>query len=254
MGQTEWNTTLYDRQHGFVWQYGESLLQLLDPQSGEDILDLGCGTGHLTAKIASSGASVLGIDADPAMIAAAQQHYPTLNFAIADARTFEPPQPLDAVFSNAVLHWITEPALVIQSIDQALKPGGRFVAELGGRGNLQAIVTALQFGLAQIGRAELQNWNPWYFPSLSEYTTLLETQGFEVNLAVLFDRPTPLAAGEDGLRNWLRMFANGLLSQLTLPEQAELFKVVEAQARSILYQQGQWRADYRRLRIRAIKA
>jgi trans-aconitate methyltransferase len=137
MIQNNWNAALYENKHAFVWQYGEDLLQLLNPKQGERILDLGCGTGQLTEKIATFGAVVMGIDNAPAMIEKARQNYPHLRFDVADARNFQVEQPLDAVFSNAALHWIKEPDAVINCVHQALKPGGRFVAEFGGKGNVQ---------------------------------------------------------------------------------------------------------------------
>lgn len=141
MIKNNWNAALYEDKHAFVWQYGEDLLQLLNPKQQERILDLGCGTGQLTEKIATFGAVVMGIDNAPAMISKAKQNYPHLQFDVADARNFQVEQPLDAVFSNAALHWIKEPDAVIRSVHQALKPGGRFVAEFGGKGNVQAITT-----------------------------------------------------------------------------------------------------------------
>ncbi|HEY9629552.1 MAG TPA: methyltransferase domain-containing protein [Coleofasciculaceae cyanobacterium] len=250
-----WDTARYENQHAFVWEYGESLLDLLSPQLGERILDLGCGTGHLTAKIAASGAEAIGIDADAAMIEKAQQNYPHLSFAVADARTFQVAQPIDAVFSNAVLHWIHQPDRVIGQVGQALKSGGRFVAEFGGQGNVAGILRSLQQALQPYCSSPP---NPWYFPSLSEYTTRLECQGFEVIYAALFDRPTPLQGGEAGMANWLKMFAHGLLAELPDPAQAQVIQAVEADLRSTHYAAdetgGQWTADYRRLRVLAVKS
>src|SRR2546423_15463085 len=131
-----WDPGLYDGKHAFVWQYGASLVELLQPRPGERILDLGCGTGHLTAQLAAAGANVLGIDSDAAMIEQARKAYPALHFEQRDARDFHFDEPFDAVFSNAVLHWIKEPERVIVCLRRALKPGGRFVAEFGGRGNV----------------------------------------------------------------------------------------------------------------------
>ncbi len=251
--QQQWNTTLYDNQHSFVWQYGASVVELLAPQPGERILDLGCGTGHLTAKIAATGAIATGIDSDPSMIATAQQTYPNLTFAIADARNFHSAAPVDAIFSNATLHWVKEPDAVIRCIAAALKPGGRFVAEFGGKGNIGAIATALFTTLKDFGYVDCESWNPWYFPSISDYTTRLEQQGLEVTYAVLFDRPTPLEAGEAGLRHWLQMFANGILAQVDAEMQQRVIQVVEAQLQPVLYDNGLWKADYRRLRVVARK-
>jgi trans-aconitate methyltransferase len=244
--KTTWNATLYEDQHAFVWQYGASLIDLLAPQPGESILDLGCGTGQLTEQIAKTGAAVHGIDADAAMIGKAQQNYPDLHFAQADARNFQVETPVDAVFSNAVLHWVKEPDSVIQCIHQALKPRGRFVAEFGGKGNVQSIEQALR-------HAHPSYISPWYFPSVAEYATRLEQQGFEVVLATLCDRPTPLEDAGAGLANWLRMFANGLLDQLMPDQQTQIIQSVEHQLRHTQYQEGIWSVDYRRLRVWAIK-
>lgn len=252
MTQTTWNSTLYDDAHAFVWQYGESLLDFLAPGPGELILDLGCGTGHLTAKIASAGATVWGIDADSNMIQQARQNHPQLQFEVADARNFQVEETVDAVFSNAVLHWIREPDKVISCIDRALKPGGRFVAELGGRGNIQAIAEALLAAIAQLGADPSTIQLPWYFPSVGEYATRLEQQGFEVRYATLFDRPTALE-GASGLATWLQMFANSVFQGRSLQEQQQIIQSVEAQLQPTLFRDNQWWADYRRLRIVAIK-
>ncbi|MEG3989449.1 methyltransferase domain-containing protein [Microcoleus sp. S28C3] len=253
MSQTYWNTSLYEQQHAFVWQYGESLLKLLDPQAGERILDLGCGTGQLTEKIAQSGASVQGIDSSLSMISTAKVNYPHINFAAADARNFQVEYPLDAVFSNAVLHWIKQPDAVINCVEKALKPGGRFVAEFGGKGNVGAIVRALLSVLSEIGYQEPEALNPWYFPSIGEYAVLLEKQGFDVGYAVLFDRPTPLEGGSAGMVNWIEMFAGGFLSGLSDGVRSQVIKAVEERLRSALYRDGNWIADYRRIRVVAVK-
>lgn len=244
-----WDTHLYEQSHAFVWQYGEDLLRMLAPQSGERILDLGCGTGQLTAQIAATGAEVLGLDRSAEMIDQAQTNYPELSFQVADAQDFQVEQPFDAVFSNATLHWILQPDAVIRCVRSALKSQGRFVAEFGGNGNVQAIVTALNVALAELGLA-VEPVNPWYFPSISEYTTRLEQQGFEVLAALLFDRPTPLA-GESGLANWLTMFASSFFASLSVEQCQQVVRSVETQLRPTCYREGNWTADYRRLRILA---
>ncbi|WP_404789061.1 class I SAM-dependent methyltransferase [Altericista sp. CCNU0014] len=241
-----WNAALYEDQHAFVWQYGGKLLDLLAPEAGESILDLGCGTGQLTAQLAQLGAAVRGMDADAAMIAKARQNYPDLVFEQADARFFEVREPLDAVFSNAALHWVKEPDAAIQCICRALKPGGRFVAEFGGKGNVNAITQALT-------KTHAFYVSPWYFPSVAEYSTRLEQQGLEVVFATLRDRPTPLEGADEGLANWLRAFANGFLDRLTPEQQTQAIASVEQQLKPTLYCDGRWIADYRRLRIMAIK-
>lgn len=248
-----WNAVLYEDKHAFVWQYGEDLLQLLNPQPGESILDLGCGTGQLTDKIAQAGAQVMGVDYAPAMIEKARQNYPHIRFDVADASNFQVDKPLDAVFSNAVLHWVKQADSAIASIHQALKPGGRFVAEFGGKGNIQAIVKALYSALESIGIPQAQVENPWYYPSIGGYATLLEQQGFDVIYSSLFARPTPLAEGEAGMANWIEMFASSFLTGLSTDQQIQIIRAVEEYLKPTLYQQGTWTADYRRIRIVAIK-
>jgi trans-aconitate 2-methyltransferase len=243
---TGWNPGLYDDKHSFVWKHGAVLLDLLAPRPGERILDLGCGTGHLTARITEAGAEAVGIDSSSAMIEDARRLYPHIRFEFADARSFAFPDPFDAVFSNAVLHWIKEPEPVIARVRDALRPGGRFVAEFGGRGNVKAIVAAFQGAARAIG---LGNWeHPWYYPGIGEYAPLLEQAGLEVTAAALFDRPTILE-GEEGIRHWVAMFACDLLGQVPTGEQDAFFHHVEEVLRPSLYRDGQWFADYRRLRI-----
>ena len=254
MLENRWNTDLYEGKHTFIWQYGEDVLKLLSPQPGERILDLGCGTGQLTEKIAIAGSVVMGIDGDPSMIEKAKHNYPHLQFAVADARNFQVEQPFDAVFSNAVLHWIPEPDAVIQSIHQALKPRSRFVAEFGGKGNVQEITKALYGVLAEMSYTLSEMPIPWYFPSISEYTTRLEQHGFEVTFAVLFERPSRLSDGDAGMANWIRMFGSRFLSGLSTEQQTLVIQAVEQRLKPLMYQDGTWIADYRRIRIVAMKA
>ena len=251
--ESEWNANLYDAMHGFVWKYGADLVPLLAPKPGERILDIGCGTGHLTAQIADSGARVLGVDRSSEMVDAARKGYPNLQFEVMDARDMPYRDEFDAVFSNATLHWIHEPELVIRSVWNALRPGGRFVAELGGKGNIQKMQGAFDQALKELSAAGQREINPWYYPSVSEYSTLLEKYGFEVRFITLFDRPTQLAEGGAGLRNWIQMFASSYLADLN-PESREMFlQRVEELLRPELFRDGQWWADYRRLRFAAWK-
>lgn len=245
-----WNAELYDNKHSFVWKLGSSVVDLLAPQPGERILDLGCGTGQLTAQIAEAGAEIVGLDNSPAMIEEARRLHPQLEFKQADAHDFDVAKPFDAVFSNAVLHWITEPARVVGCIARALKPKGRVVVEFGGKGNVQyltsAIETACQFTLGETVS------HPWYFPSIAEFATLLEHHGLEVTRAALIDRPTPLE-GDDGLRNWVRMFGDHWVSRVPSQQHDEFFQRVESISRPTLYRKSVWIADYRRLRVVAHK-
>lgn len=239
-----WNAGCYQNDFSYVWQYAESLLSQLNPQAGELILDLGCGTGQLAQQIAESGAAVIGLDSDREMIASAQANYPQLSFQVADAADFQLETPVDAVFSNAALHWVTQAQSAAECIAKSLKPGGRFVAELGGKGNVRTILNALE----KVSGKE--NLNPWYFPSISEYTTLLEQAGLEVTIAHLFDRPTPL--GKSGLVGWLDMFGQRFFTELSEQEWILIVQAVAEEA-SELHQAGEWIADYRRLRVIATK-
>jgi trans-aconitate 2-methyltransferase len=248
-----WNSQLYQDKHAFVWQLGSDLVDWLNPLPGERILDLGCGTGQLTQAIAARGAVVQGIDPDAAMVTQAQHNAPEIPFSIADARSFEIEYPVDAVFSNAVLHWIAasdQPA-VAQRIWLALKPGGRWVTEFGGQGNMAQVLTALAAARQALAYGPSPA-APWYFPSIGTYGAVLEAQGFEIQGATLRDRPTPLV-GEEGLVNWLRMFAGRFFDDLSPDQQQRLFQRIQDHLRPHLYRQGQWIADYRRLRVCAIK-
>jgi trans-aconitate methyltransferase len=248
-----WNANLYDAKHEFVWKYGSDVVALLAPQPSERILDLGCGTGHLTAQIAESGAHVAGVDGSQEMVEAARAAYPKLRFEVADARELAFREEFDAVFSNAVLHWIHEPVRVIQGVHRALRPGGRFVAEFGGKGNVAKVKRALDDALAQVQGSTPGEVNPWYYPSVSEYSTLLEQNGLEVRFITLFDRPTGLADGDAGLRNWIVMFCSAYMEGLDTGKREIFLKKVEDTLRPELFRERQWWADYRRLRLVAVK-
>jgi trans-aconitate methyltransferase len=249
---SQWNAGLYDEKHSFVWKMAAGVLDLLEAKAGECILDLGCGTGHLTEKIAATGAKVVGVDRSPEMIRQARGKYPALQFDVMDAREIASAEPFDAVFSNATLHWIKEPAQVIVGIAGVLRPGGRFVAEFGGNGNTAQLLAALERAWGKLDGAGPPP-NPWYYPRIAEYAGLLERHGLEVTYAILFDRPTPLEDGELGLRNWLEMFGGTFLNQLSASQRSATLAAVEEEARPALWRDGQWVMDYRRLRIMAKK-
>jgi trans-aconitate methyltransferase len=249
---SQWNAGLYDDKHSFVWKMAAGLLELLEAKPGERILDLGCGTGHLASQIAEKGAKVVGVDRSPDMVRQAREKYPQLQFEVMDAREIAFAEPFDAVFSNATLHWIHEPEKVIVGIAKALKPGGRFVAEFGGKGNTQQFMAAVERAWNKLEFAGAAP-KPWYYPAIAEYSGLLEKNGLEVTFATLFDRPTPLEEGAQGLRNWLKMFGGTFLNQLS-PEQRETLSTeIEREARSALFHDDHWIMDYRRLRLSAWK-
>ena len=248
-----WNATLYDGKNAFVWKHGAGVVELLDPQPGERILDLGCGTGHLTNQIATAGATVIGVDKSKSMIEEARRLYPEIRFEFTDATNINFDQEFDAVFSNAAIHWMKDQAAVSRCIWNALKPGGRFVAEFGGKGNIRTIRTALSEVVEAAG--ERINSEPFarYYPSVGEYATLLETRGFRVTFAKHFDRPTKLDEGERGLRNWLFTFADNVVEPLPDNKREDIITQVELKLRPLLFREDSWFADYRRLRIVAIK-
>lgn len=248
----KWNSQLYDRKHDFVSKYGEELVELLAPKEGERILDLGCGTGDLSDLISRNGATVTGLDNSPEMIEAARKKYPTIQFDIASADDFHVTEKFDAVFSNATLHWVLNFEAAVKCIYASLKPGGRFVAELGGKGNVSRIVTALTSTLQEYGAPDAANKEVWYFPSLSEYACVLEQNGFRVVWAAHFDRPTELK-DEDGIRNWLRMFGWNYLQDLDEQTLQKILTAVEEQIRPSNFHDARWYADYVRLRIVATR-
>ena len=246
--KAKWDAGLYDDKHSFVWKLAAGVLELLDAQSGERVLDLGCGTGHLTAKIAETGAQVVGVDRSPEMIRQAKEKYPSLRFEVMDAREISLDGTFDAVFSNATLHWIKEPERVIAGIRNALRPCGRFVAEFGGRGNTGELIKAVQRSWQKLGITGPAP-HPWYYPSIPEYASLLEAHGFEVTHATLFDRPTPLDDGVRGLRNWLEMFGGSFVEGLPEATREGLLTEIERELRPKLFHDDHWVMDYRRLRI-----
>ncbi|SNZ12727.1 Trans-aconitate methyltransferase [Natronoarchaeum philippinense] len=247
--EPDWDPMTYEDDHAFVYEYGADVLDLLDPAPDERVLDIGCGTGALTAEIADTGADVVGIDSSQDMIERAREAHPAIEFRHADARTATFDDSFDAVFSNAALHWIDEQDAALSTVADALRPGGRFVAELGGDGNVAAIVDA---ALAELAERGYDADNPWYFPTVGEYASRLERHGFEVRYATLFDRPTELD-GEDGLRNWLDVFGDGLFAPLSNDEREAVVRAVEDRLRADYYEDGVWTADYRRLRFRAVR-
>ena len=250
---TGWDSRHYDESFRIITQLGAGVVELLAPRPGERILDVGCGTGALTAQIAAAGAEIVGIDASEAMVTRARELYPQLRFEVAKGEEFTLQYPVDAVFSSAALHWMSPPEAVAASVARALKPGGRFVAEMGGRGNISTIVGAIYQVLAEEGIPRERVRNPWYFPSIGEYASLLERAGFEVVLMRLFDRPTPLDDCPNGVADWLRMFGGDFLAAVPATRREHFQERVNELTRPLLERAGRWVADYRRLRFMAVK-
>jgi trans-aconitate methyltransferase len=245
-----WDADRYRRQFGFVSAMAGDLVDLLDPGPTETVLDLGCGTGELAAEIQGRGARVWALDADPAMVAAARERLGADRVLLADGHDFTLPEPVDAVFSNAALHWMPRPAEVIARVRAALGPGGRFVAELGGAGNIDAILAAFAAATAEAGLPEPAN--PWYFPTPGRYATLLEAGGFRVARMEHFARPTPLEGGDHALADWLAMFGRSLTAAVPPALLPQVVARTAELAAPRLRRDGRWVADYWRLRFVAL--
>jgi trans-aconitate methyltransferase len=253
VSEKRWDASAYDNKHSFVWKYGREVLELLAPREGERILDLGCGTGHLTSQIAAAGATVIGLDKSSTMIERARELYPDLRFETADATSFHFDDPFDAVFSNAAIHWMKDQGGVADSVFKALKAGGRFVAEFGGKGNIQKLRSALREVLDAGGYGWDREATRRYYASIGEYATLLEAHGFRVTYAAHFDRPTKLDGNESGLQKWLEVFADNELAGVPADKRERVIKLVEQRLRPELFRDGSWYLDYKRLRVVATR-
>lgn len=252
MNQQKWDAELYEAKHGFVWQFGRALLERLNPQPGEQILDLGCGTGQLTAELARSGAKVVGLDSSPTMIGQARQNYPGLSFVLGSGTAMSFESEFDAILSNAALHWMLDASAVTKSMSRALRSGGRLVFEMGGHGNLKLIEQAIASTLAaHLGPERVPTPNT-FFPTIGQYAALLEAAGFEIRMAELFDRPTSLE-GENAMENWIRQFRWFYFEGLAAAERPAVLAEVVEQLRPLLRRDNTWYADYRRLRMIAVK-
>jgi SAM-dependent methyltransferase len=249
MPQT-WNPEQYARDARFVSDLGAPVLELLDPQPGERILDLGCGDGVLTAKLQSLGCDVLGVDASAAQVEATKKLGVPAQVIDGENLPFE--NEFDAVFSNAALHWMrNSPDAVISGVEKSLRPGGRFVAEMGGAKCVQKIRTAL---IAALDRRNIDGKSAdlWYFPTVEDYSARLKRGGFIIDYIALIPRPTPLPGD---VTAWLKVFAHNFTDKLAPPDRdAYLAEVQAALKPQLCDENGKWTADYTRLRFKAIKA
>ena len=247
MSQT-WDPEAYSRDAEFVHGLAGGVVAWLDAQAGERILDLGCGDGQLSARLAACGAKVTGADASPEMAAAARARGIAVELATAERLPFADAS-FDAVFSNAVLHWVRDQDAMMDEVRRVLRPGGRFVAEMGGHGNVAAIRVALRSVLERHGRGGLED-EVNYYPTPEAYGRRLAEHGFRVERMELIPRPTRLAAS--GMEGWLRTFRRGVLERL--PEELRetvVAETVELLAPALRDEEGNWTGDYVRLRFMA---
>lgn len=247
MSTNQWNADQYNKHADFVSNLALPVVDLLAPRAGERILDLGCGDGTLAVEIEKVGAKVVGVDLSGNMVAKTKEK--GIEAYVMSATELPYEDEFDAIFSNAVLHWVKEPDVAIERIYRGLKPGGRFIAEFGGCGNIKYLTDAMQAvfdGDKSHGRFN----NPWYFPDVTEYRAKLEARGFKVDYIELIPRPTKV----DDIANWLDIFANGIISHLDDAEQQRFKQQVRTILESKIYsEQDGWVADYVRLRLKVEK-
>lgn len=240
-----WDPHRYQCEAGFVARLGEPLLALLAPRSGERVLDVGCGDGSLSARLAAAGCVLVGIDSSAAQVAAARER--GLDARVVDAQHLPFANEFDAVFTNAALHWMPAQDRVLAGVRRALKPGGRFVGELGGAGNVASLVAALEAELAALGIAQT-GLNPWTFPAPDAFHAALTQAGFVVDHLVHFERPTRF---ERDVADWLTLMAQDFLAPVPVDRQPAFLAAVTARLRPILFRDGVWMLDYVRLRFAA---
>ncbi|HEX6886670.1 MAG TPA: methyltransferase domain-containing protein [Candidatus Nanopelagicales bacterium] len=256
MTRNPWDARRYDDTFGFVAQHGDALLDLLDVQPGERVLDLGCGTGRHAGALAAAGALVVGLDADPAMLARARAEHPDIAFVAADAAEFGLAElgavtPFDACLSNAALHWMTPHDAVLRNVRAVLREGGRFVAELGGAQNIATLDAALRDGLHDLGLDDapvVRN----HFPTVGEEASALEAVGFRVEQAAWWRRPTPLPEGTSAA-DWTRQFRATTWAAVPAERHQALHEAIDGHAAALgLLEPEGWVADYCRLRFVAV--
>ena len=244
----KWNPMGYDDHAHYVYKLGEPLIALLSPTESENILDLGCGHGELTLRLMEFECNVTGIDSSAEMVQAANENGVSAVVMKAQELTFN--NEFDGIISNAAIHWMTDIDKVLEGCFRSLKPGGRFVGEFGGEGNVGRIVNATAKYFEN--HPELGEFSvPWYFPSVEDFADDLEDAGFYIEYMELIDRPTPLPTG---IKGWIITFFHGLMSGFTEEQKESFINEVSEMLKPELYNKDTgWHADYVRLRFKALK-
>lgn len=247
----KWDADKYTKDFSFVHQYGNAVAELIDCEKGSALIDLGCGNGTLTKALQEKGYRVTGMDSSEELLETAREKYPDIPFIRADATDFSVTETVDAVFSNAVFHWIDreKQADMLACVHRALKEKGQFVFEFGGHGNNALIHGTLAEVFSEYG---YEYRMPFYFPTIGEYAALVEQAGFQVRYAVLFDRPTVLK-GSDGLKEWIHMFVKTPFATVDDGEREGIICKAVERLRDTLYREDCWYADYVRIRMKAVK-
>ncbi|MCM1129949.1 MAG: methyltransferase domain-containing protein [Alistipes senegalensis] len=232
----------------FMKTFGMPIIELMDPKPGERILDVGCGFGAVCQLLDEKGCRTVGIDISDSVVEAARELGVDARLANAESMTFN--EEFDAVYSVSALHWMRHLDRVAAGIMRALKPGGRFVGELGGRGSIVKIIAAIRQVMLKNG-IEMESVRSWYFPSVSEFAAVLEKAGFAIRSVELIERPTVLPGD---VRDWMKMFGRHYMDAWDPSEHERFLDAIrDAAAQAMVNEQGEWVADYRRLRFMAVK-
>jgi 2-isopropylmalate synthase len=246
--KTKWDAKRYEKSANFVSRYGVALIERLDPKHGEKILDLGCGDGSVAKEIEMFGAKVIGVDLSYSMVERTREK--GIEAYVRSAKEIDFESEFDAVFSNAVLHWVKEPKIVARKIYEALKPNGRFVAEFGGEGNVSKLLEIITKTANDDSRFE-KFVNEWYFPNCQEYGAILKSVGFDIKICQLVPREAEIGH----IKEWMELFLNSYLDKLSTQDR-ELFKerVAQNAKNSLFSKEKGWRADYVRIIVEAYKS
>lgn len=249
MNKKKWEAEKYHKGFSFVYEYGSDVIDLIEIKKGDSVLDIGCGSGVLTNKIRQMGANVIGIDSSKDMLLTAKKNYPHIDFQNIDATEINFKNKFDIVFSNAVFHWIKDQNKLINCISNSLKKGGHLICEFGGMGCGERVHNELKNSFEKRGHKYIM---PFYFPTIGQYTPILEKYCLKTEFALLFDRPTYME-GDNGLADWINMFVTQPFEKIDINEKDEIIKETSENLYPILHKDDGWYIDYVRIRLKAVK-